>query len=214
MNGDQTKYRSLDLVLLDFHVEGAGGPKPALLDAYCRRYPEYARELTDYAVQWLIDDALAESVVGQEMEQRSSSALVSRAISRFHERVASASVSAQKAHIAAFREASSPFEGLSISHKRDIRNKLGIDTPLLAKFQNRLVDPDTIPRVFLARLAETLGRTLDDFASYLRLPPAMHAKPEFKAEGKPSVDAHKETFEEAVRASSLDDKRKQALLKG
>lgn len=212
MKTNEMKQANLDSVLLDFRVEAAGAPKPAVLEAYCRKYPQYARELTDYAVQWLIGDALAATAVGQDVEQRASSPLVSRAISRFHDRVADGAASAEAAH-GPSGKARSPFEGLPVARKREIRDRLGIDTPLLAKFQNRLIDPDSAPRGFLEGFAETLGRTLDEFVGYLRFPPAMHAQPDFKAEEKPSVDVRKETFEHAVRGSSLDDKQKQALLK-
>ena len=214
METNEMKQANLDSVLLDFRVEAAGGPKPAVLDAYCRKYPQYARELTDYAVRWLIGDALAATSTRQDVEQRASGPLVSRAISRFHDRVVGGAASAEAAHQPFANEARSPFEGLSIARKREIRDSLGINTPLLAKFQNRLIDPDTAPRGFLERFAEMLGRTLDEFVGYLRLPPVMHAQPNFKAEGKPSVEAQKETFEEALRGSSLDDKQKKALLKG
>lgn len=214
MKTNEMKQANLDSVLLDFRVEAAGGPNPAVLETYCRRYPEYARELTDYAVQWLIGDALAAIAARQNLEQRSSSPLVSRAISRFHDRVAGGAASADAAHQPAGKEAHSPFEGLSVARKREIRDRLGINTPLLARFQNRLIDPDTAPRGFLERFAETLGCMLDEFVGYLRLPPMMHAQPDFKAEGRPAVEARKETFEHAVRGSSLDDKQKQVLLKG
>lgn len=214
MNTKQTNQANLDSVLLDFRVEAAGGPKPVVLEAYCRKYPQYARELTDYAVQWLIGDALAATAVRPDVEQRASSPLVSRAISRFHDRVAGGAASAEALRRPSGKEARSPFEGLSVARKREIRDRLGINTPLLAKFQNRLIDSDTVPRGFLERFAEMLGCKLGAFVGYLRLPPVMHAQPDFKAEGKPSVETRKETFEQAVRGSTLDDQRKNVLLKG
>ena len=44
-------------VLLDFRVESGDWPKPSVLDAYCTKYPQHARALTDYALLWLIDEA-------------------------------------------------------------------------------------------------------------------------------------------------------------
>lgn len=214
MKANEMKQGNLDSILLDFRIEAAGVPKPAVLEAYCRKYPQYARELTDYAVHWLIGDALAATAAGQDLEQRASSPLVSRAISRFHDRIVAGTASAEAAHRPSGGETlCSLFEGLSVAHKREIRDMLGINTPLLAKFQNRLIDPDTVPRGFLKRFAEMLERTLDEFVGYLRLPPVMHSQADFKAEGKPSVEARKETFEYAVRGSFLNDEQKQALLK-
>lgn len=213
MKANEMKQENLDSILLDFRVEAANAPNPDVLEAYCRKYPQYARELTDYAVQWLIDDALVATTPGEDVEQPASSSLVSRAISRFYDRVAIKPASLKSAHEPPGM-ACSPFEGLPVARKREIRDRLGIDTPLLAKFQSRLIDPETAPRGFLERFAEILGCTVDEFVVYLRRPPAMHAQADFKAEGKPSVEARKETFEHAVRVSSLDDRQKQALLKG
>lgn len=213
MKANETKQKNLDSVLLDFHVETANAPNPAVLEAYCRKYPQYARELTDYAVQWLIDCALTATTPGQDVEQPASNSLISRAISRFYDRVADRPASVKSAHEPS-GTTHSPFEGMPVARKREIRDRLGIDMPLLAKFQNRMIDPDTAPRGFLERFAEMLGCTVDEFVVYLRLVPAMHAQADFRAEGKPSIGARKETFEHAVFGSSLDDRQKQTLLKG
>jgi hypothetical protein len=206
---EKTTQPSVDEVLLDFRVDGAGSPSPKVLDTFCRAYPEYARELTNYAVRWLIDDALGATADGGEL--RTSSPLVSRAISRFHDQLA-ARASNGTEDLEVRSEAKSPFDGLSIARKREVRNALGIDTPLLAKFQNRIIDPDTAPLKFIRRLSAELGRTVDDLVSYLRLPPVMHSAPDFKSDRKPLVDLPKESFENAVKKSALSDIRKNALL--
>ena len=57
-------------------------------------------------------------------------------------------------------------------------------------------------------------RSVDDFVAYLAGAPAMHSAADFKAEGKPVPPVRKLTFVEAVNESTLDEKQKQALLKG
>lgn len=210
MNTHEMNHKILDSVLLDFRIESVNAPNPAMLEAYCRRYPQYVKELTDYAVQWLIEDAIDATTTNDEVLQNTSSALVSRAISRFHDRVASRTGSLE---IEAGNESCNPFAGLSIQHKREIRDQLGIDTPLLAKFQNRLIDPDTVPNRFLKRMAEVLKLTAVALIGYLQGPPKLHTEADYKSENKPSVSLQKESFEEAVRKSSLDVKQKQELLR-
>lgn len=201
----------LNSVLLDFRVEAAGAPNPAMLDAYCRKYPQYARELADYAVQWLIGDALA-ATANEAAYSAGSSPLVSRAISRFHDRLQS---SADEGGSRTGEKAmSSPFEGLAIARKRQVRDELGLDQGLFAKFQHRLIEAATVPRQLVDRFARLIDTTPEEFLAYLQGPPAMHWSPEFKADKKPSVSEGKESFEKAVRKSSLDEKNKQALLKG
>lgn len=65
MRAQDVAAPNLESVLLDFRIE-AGAPNPAILDAYCRRYPQFARELTDYAVTWLIDEAMATTESGPD----------------------------------------------------------------------------------------------------------------------------------------------------
>lgn len=212
MNEKRTKEMDLNSVLLEFRVEAAGAPNPAVLDAYCRKYPQYARELAGYAVQWLIGDALVATAPANETAYSGSSSLVSRAISRFHDRLgAAAEQSNARTGEKAMR---SPFEGLAVARKRQIRDELGLDQGLFAKFQNRFIDAATVPRQLVDRFARLVDTTPDGFLGHLAGPPAMHAAAEFKAHEKPSVSARKESFEEAVRKSSLDEKKKQALLKG
>ena len=212
MTMNEMKKANLDSVLFDFRLEADSAPNPAILDAYCRKYPKYARELTDYAMQWLIETAIDATTGNADVEKPASSILVSRAISRFHDRVSGKLISTEVAQESS-HDVRSPFEELSVVRKREICNILGINIPLLAKFQNRLIDPDTTPRRFLDKFAEILGSTLIELVIYLRLPSGMHRQADFKAEKKPSIEIRKEIFEEAVRNSSLSDQQKQALLK-
>lgn len=211
MKATEMTKTNLESVLFEFRVE-AGAPRPGILEAYCRRYPQFARELTDYAVEWLIDEALATAAPAPEAAAPESSPLVSKAISRLYNRIREREAANDAARSAA-SQVRNPFEGLSLARKREIRNELRVNTPLLAKFENRLIDPGTVPRPFLDRFARLLESGVEDLVGYLRLPPAMQAA-EFKAQGKPAAAARKESFEEAVRGSSLDDKQKKALLEG
>ena len=204
---------NLDAVLLDFRAE-AGAPKPSILDAYCRRYPQFARELTDYALEWLIDEAMARTEEPVDtVDAETSSQVVSRAISRLYEKMRERDA-AKESHTQLVQEVSNPFDALSLTRVRAIRDELGIDTPLFTKFRNRLIDPDTVPGEFLQRFARIVERKAEEFFNYMKLPPMVHAAGDFKAEGKPSVTKRKESFEDAVRGSSLDEKQKQGLLKG
>jgi hypothetical protein len=208
------KQANLDSVLLEFRVEAGGGPKPAVLDAYCRMYPEYAQELTDYAVQWLIGDALAAVEPSGATAHKASSPLVSRAISRFHDRLRATAPTGAPQASRAGEGIRNPFKELTVARKREIRDELRIDMTVLAKLQNRLIEAESVPRKFLERLAKAVQATIDEVLGYLRLPPMVNAASDFKANGKPSVGAQKERFEDAVQRSTLDEKQKRALLEG
>lgn len=213
MKANQMKQANLESVLLEFRVEAGGRPKPTILEAYCRRYPQYARELTDYALEWLIDEAMAGTEAASDAAVNRSSPLVSRAISRLYDRIREREAGKEAATGLSGLQVVNPFEGLPLPRARAIRDELGINTPLFARFRNRLIDPNTVPSAFLERFARLLDRTVEEFRNYLQLPSMVHTGADYKAEGKPSVTERKESFEDVVRGSSLDEKQKQALLK-
>lgn len=213
MKANHMKQANLESVLLEFRVEAGDGPKPAILEASCRKHPQYARELADYALEWLIDEAMAHTEAPSDVAANASSPLVSRAISRLYDRIREREAREEAASRLSGQQAVNPFEGPPLSRTRAIRDELAINTPLFSKFRNRLIDPDTVPRAFLERFARLLERTVEEFLDYLRLPPTVHAVANFKAEAKPAVTAQKESFEGAVRGSSLDEKQKQELLR-
>jgi len=213
MKANQMKQMNLESVLLKFHTEAGGAPKPAILEAYCRQYPQYARELTDYALEWLLDEAMASVEVTSDATADGSSPLVSRAISRLYDRIRDREAEKEVVTGLSGQQVVNPFEGLPLPRARAIRDELGINTPLFTKFRNRLIDPNTVPSVFLGRFAQLLGRRVGELCDYLSLPPTVHIAADYKAEGKLSVTERKETFENVVRGSSLDEKQKQALLK-
>ena len=213
MKTNQTTQKSLESVLLDFHIDSGEAPRPAVLESYCKTYPQFARELTDYALAWLVDEALATSEPVAEAAAHESSPLVSRAISRMYDRIREREDAKETVAREPGATAGNPFQALPYPRKRALCGQLGIDMPLLAKFQNRLIDPDSVPRAFLERFAQSLGDTTESFLSHLRMPCMANAAADFKAEGKPAVGPEKQRFEDAVRASSLDEQSKQVLLK-
>jgi hypothetical protein len=213
MKMNPMKQENLESVLLEFHIEAGEQPKPSILDLYCRRYPQFARELTDYALEWLVDKAMEAVAPVEAVATAPSSPLVSRAISRLYDRIREKEAGEKTVALAQAR-ADSPFKGMPVLRKRAISKQLGIDMPLFAKFQNRLIDPDSVPSTFLSRLAKEVEHTVERLLGYLRLPVVVNAAADFRAEGKPAVGGAKERFEDAVRRSSLDEKQKQALLKG
>ncbi len=214
MKTNPMKQENLESVLLEFRIEAGGGPRPAILDSYCRRYPQFAHELTDYALEWLVDAAMdAVEAPVEAVATAPSSPLVSRAISRLYDRIREREVEKETVALAG-TQASALFDGMPVQRKRAISKQLGIDMPIFAKFQNRLIDPDSVPRAFLLRFAKELENTVEGFLGYLRLRATVGAAADFKAEGKPAVSGVKERFEDAIRRSSLDEKQKETLLKG
>ena len=209
MKANEKTKANLESVLLEFRVE-AGMPRPGILEIYTRRYPQFARELTDYAVDWLLEEAL-EVEASRDQPSGASSPVVSKAISHLYNGMREREAAKNRAARSANVSGNNPFVGLPVLRKHEICAQLGIDMTIFAKLQNRLIDPITIPRKFLGQLAEALQQTRDAVIGHLQLSSVVTAD-DFKAEGKPSAASQKQRFEEAVRASSLNEEQKRALL--
>jgi len=62
-------------------------PNAEQLDEFVRRYPEHARELTEFAIELALDAALSAIDTGLELKPADESLAVSQAMSRFQNRL-------------------------------------------------------------------------------------------------------------------------------
>lgn len=74
---------------------------------------------------------------------------------------------------------------------------LAVPVGLFWKLHRRLIAFESIPVAFVQRLAETLDRTVEELASYLRQPPQLAAGASYKNDGAP--EARQESFQEALQ---------------
>ncbi len=94
----------------------------------------------------------------------------------------------------------------------ELADRLGIGRVLMGKLDGRLIQPETIPTPFLARLARTLAVSVEGVKAYLLLPPTLASGASYKADAPPQV-GKPETFAEAVRSDrSMTEEQKRAAL--
>jgi len=74
---------------------------------------------------------------------------------------------------------------------------LAVPVGLFWKLHRRLIAFESIPVAFVQRLAQTLDRTVEELASYLRQPPQLAAGASYKNDGAP--EARQESFQEALQ---------------
>lgn len=191
-------------------------PDAALLDEVVRRYPQFGRELTEFAILAALD-ALRERTGAHEAVPEagdSVSPAVSRAMSRFHNRLHAESLkAAPPAKKPAMGEAVNPFSGLSRQEFRDLAARLDTTTVFVSKLRDREIEPDTMTTGFREYAAaemnvpvELLNAHLDAMRGSAVAPARFH-----KADGKPS-HGEKQTFEEAVRSSGMSEEQQRKFL--
>lgn len=189
-------------------------PDAPLLDEFVGRYPQYAAEITDFAIEVAIDAAEVDDTEAIDAGTAVSPA-VSRAMSRFQNRlfeVQHGKTAGGATALAAAPTAENPFALLGRTAFRGLANRLDVNTLFVAKLRDRQIDPDTMTTGFRKRVANELSVPLDVIVAHFATGPAGQVPQFYKAAGKPST-ALQQTFEEAVRTSGLTPEQQHHLMK-
>lgn len=104
-----------------------------------------------------------------------------------------------------------PFADVPALRLRQIAKSCNIDTSILKKLCDRLIEAATIPRRLVTAIADELGKETSFLLRFFELPPRVAVSANYKSESTP-VAQKKETFSDAVRSSNLDDTQKRAWL--
>jgi hypothetical protein len=193
-------------------------PDAKLLDDVVRRYPQFSEELTEFAIAVAVDALRGERAVEAaeaSLDPKVVSPAVSRAMSHFQNRLhgLTAGVGASPRGAAPSRgvDAPNPFLGLPREEFRAFAGRLNANGVFVGKLRDRQIDPDTMTFGFQKRVADELRVPLNVVAAHFSAEPVVSARQFYKAEGKPSTSA-RQTFEEAVRNSGLDEAQQRSLL--
>jgi hypothetical protein len=187
-------------------------PDAKLLDEVVRRYPQFADELTEFAIALAVDalqgDREAEAATDPQL-----SAAVSQAMDRFQDRLNAPSMASprQSTDRTSGGDTPNPFLGLERKEFRALAERLNANSVFLCKLRDRQIEPATIPLTFQRRIADELHAPLEVIQAHLAARQVMQPGQYYKAEGKPAAGA-RQSFEEAVRSSGLDEARQKSLL--
>jgi hypothetical protein len=185
-------------------------PDAALVDAFVRRYPEYAADLTAYAIELALD-AIAARNEPVDKPLAVTTPSVSRAMHRFHRRLSAVRQETDAEAAKAAPAVENPFAKLTRAEIRALAQRLHANTVFVMKLRDRLVRGDTMTDGFLRRLAEELGVLRETVVAHFAAPAYIQSSAHFKAETKPEA-GEKQTFEEAVRSCGLTPEQQHSLL--
>ncbi len=180
-------------------VESGERPDAEALERIAARHPRHAAELTDFAVEWALQELLPGGVSKEEGESA-----VPAAMQRFRARLAEPD---RQAGNVALPPAGDPFAERTAAELKQVAAVLGLDKTLVAKLRDRKVVAETVPAELRAGLAAELEVPPAAILAHLAQPAVVYAGASFKAAGKPEVGP-KETFAEAVRRSFLGAQEK------
>jgi len=193
-------------------------PDANLLDRIVREYPQFADELTDFAIAIAIDALRGRASADAEfrLDPAVASPAVARAMSRFQNRLYAETTASQHRERQVDRtagEVANPFASLSRQEFRAFAEKLGTNTVFVAKLRDRQIDASTMTPGFRRRVADGLKAPLDVVVAHFA--GAQHAVSTHgrfcKADDKPT-DGGRQSFADAVRSSGLTEEQQRALL--
>ena len=184
-------------------------PDAEVLDELVRSFPEHAKELTEFAIDLALD-AIGESEETLLAVPEQNSPAVSRAISRFHnrlyvERKAGSSPSPASSTL------TNPFASMDREELRTFARNINGNLPFVMKLRDRQIDADTIPEGFTKLVSKELDVPLDLVVAHFQAPAEIRQSARFKADEKPEANL-KQGFEEAVRNSGLTLEQQEFLL--
>jgi hypothetical protein len=192
-------------------------PDAELLDNVVQQYPQFANELTDFAIELALDALRGEApadVTEAAVDPSHVSPAVSRAMSRFHNRLHAVRRAAEPTtdRVLTSESATNPFTALEREEFRAFAKRIGANTVFVTKLRDRQIEPETIPDHFRQCVADELSAPLEVVIAHFAATGGSTAARQFyKADDKPS-HGKRQTFEEAVRNSGLTAEQQQRLL--
>jgi hypothetical protein len=184
-------------------------PDAELLDELVRSFPQHAEELTEFAIDLALD-SIGESHERGLVTSEQTSPAVSRAISRFHNRLY-LEKKGDDSSAAPISSPNNPFESMGREELRTVARNINVNLPFVMKLRDRQIHADTIPDGFTERVSKQLDVPVDLLVAHFQAPPEIRTAARFKADEKPEANL-KQSFKEAVRNSALTSEQQESLL--
>ena len=165
------------------------------LERYLRSYPDYAEDLVDLAQELSRD--LREDEAPLSVEDRT---LIDAAWRRY---------SADST-----KDVADPLVALSTAALREVARRLDVPRQIVAAFRERRVILASVPKPFLARLAQAVNSSVDKLAAlWSEATPTPAAARSYKAEVKP-IAAEPVSFEQLLIDAGVPEDRRAELMAG
>ena len=195
---------TLDDVLNTFVAEN-DKPTAENLKEWVKRYPQYRRELVDFATVWVQQLVLP---LAPKMEPDAEKALIDSAMSHVLNMAYS-----REQQIRGHADGEGPIPSLTSEAQRagmnmqEFAEACGLDLALVSKLNSRQFKPESIPSELVDRLGKLLQKSTVAIRVYLGKPTQATTGKAFLAHGKPT-STEQQIFADAVQASFLSEKEK------
>lgn len=192
---------------------GGGEPDPETLDALVRRLPQYARELTDFAIDLVVVGMADEDDSFVVVEDEPLSAEAASALSVFQNALFNArnEAASAQAPTGGVGVPPNPFARLDRGGVKALADGLQASKAFVVKLRDRIIIAETMTEGFMRRVAELLQEPFEQLALHFRAQEVvLPTRQNFKADDKP-VAGGKQTFEEALQTAGLNEEQQAYL---
>ncbi len=193
--------RGMRDVLMEFATEGE--PTPRRLETYAKEHPELRRELTELAVEMVLEPA--RTLPAADASTRKT---VSSAWARFQAGIKSEPATTPVPNAARMANV---FSGVSGAAFPRLAARLDLSPLFLIKIKDGLIEASAFPRKLSKIIADELGHEVSAVHASLARSASMPLGMMAKSDGKPAA-GKKQTFEEAVATSGLTAEQQKRLL--
>ncbi|HWE99766.1 MAG TPA: hypothetical protein VG248_08225 [Caulobacteraceae bacterium] len=186
-------------------------PDAAALDAFTRRYPEYAADLTEFAIELAVDALLDRQAEEEPVANDDDLSDVDVAMSRFHNRLYEVRRAAPPAAGTATASVENPFLGLDRQRTRALATRLHANTAFVMMLRDREIEPDSMTVGFQRELEDELQMPIDVLCAHFAAPPQVQGHVRFSSQVKPEAN-RRLSFAEAVKLAGLSAEQQAYLL--
>jgi hypothetical protein len=167
------------------------------------RYPQYERELMDFAARWSLMTHLPpdESPLENEQAYYAGGLEVVKNVLRASRQRTPSTEQPISSLIAEGRT-----RDLNIGKLAALSD---LSVPIIAKFEQRLISFSSIPREAIQNVAQTLQRSFESVAAYLQSPPAFATGASYKTDTAPEMPSQQD-FATAIKDDRMLSEDKKA----
>jgi hypothetical protein len=184
-------------MILAAYSDAASRPGGTRLEEWVRRYPQHERALVQYALyNFLFEQggAAAEPTPAEETLFLERAAMIRK-------RMMQSRTQAASSWMGDLIEAAKK-RGLTVPA---LAERLHLTPVEIVKLNQRLIRASTIPNALVQQLATLLGRSREEVASYLQLPPTLSANASYRSAETPRVQRQQD-FLEALCSLTLEQR--------
>lgn len=191
-------------------------PDAKTLDDVISKYPQFANELVDFAVELVLDFFQEENNedIAVETEEEVSLA-VSKAMSYYQNRIfelkQGKTANSNSAEKIEQKSAENPFASLDRKSFRNFSEEINANATFVTRLRDRQIKPETIPSSFINNISRKLNRSYEVVMKHFQTPPVLASAQYYKSENKPMAQEQC-TFEYALENSGLTEEQQKKIL--